>query len=113
MESETFWAVSTNSDLAEGRGRQYVKHFCRVQATALRLARRGYVQGTDCPVEPVNTIVLDGKHFLPTSILKVEEPTIEDQAAQRLLDSHDAAVAKAKAAGLSDADIVAIIRGRP
>jgi hypothetical protein len=102
---ETLWAVYTNSDLTEGRGRQFVKHFCRLKATAIRLAKRGYVQGSDCPVEPVEVLNLDGKRVLPASLLNVEAPTREDEAAEVRLQARDAALQKAREAGLSDEEI--------
>jgi hypothetical protein len=102
---EILWAVYTNSDLTEGRGRQYAKHFCRLKATALRLAKKGYVQGSDCPVEPVEVLNLDGKRVLPASLLNVEVPTREDEAAEVRLMAREEALNKARAAGLSDAEI--------
>lgn len=105
MNKETLWAVYTNSDLTEGRGRQYVAHFCALQSTANRLAKRGYVQGSDCPVEPVRVLVLDGQRVLPASLIKVEQPTQEDEAADKRLQERREVVARAKAAGLTDSDI--------
>ena len=106
------WTVSTNTDLTEGRGRQYVKHFCEAEATARRLAKSGYVQGTDCPVSQVEVLWLDGKPVLPTSIIRVEAPTAEDIAVQKRIDERQEVEARAKAAGLTDADI-ALLRGAP
>lgn len=112
-EELTLWAVYTNDDLTEGRGRQFVKHFCKTQATAVRLAKRGYVQGTDCPVEPVKAIMVEGKYFLPTSMLNIVPPTKEDEDQQRRIDDQKRALEKAKALGLSDDEIAALskIRG--
>jgi len=107
-EDTILWAVYTNSDLTEGRGRQYVKHFCRTEATAKRLAKREYVQGTDCPVEPVKVLFLDGKHVLPANMIHVVEPTDEDLRAQERISAHRIALEKAKTLGLSDDDIKAI-----
>lgn len=108
---ETLWAVYTNADLTEGRGREYVKHFCKLQATANRLAKRGYVQGTDCPVKPVTVLVLDGKRVLPTSLLNIEQPTKEDEAGEQIIIAWEAAIERARAAGLSDEDIKLIRSG--
>lgn len=36
MTTEKLWAVSTNTDLTEGRGREFVKHWCKSKATAAR-----------------------------------------------------------------------------
>lgn len=112
-EKLTLWAVYTNDDLTEGRGRQFVKHFCKTQATANRLAKRGYVQGTDCPVEPVEALLVEGKYFLPTSMLNIVPPSPEDEAKQRLIDARKLALEKAKALGLSDDEIAALVKGGP
>lgn len=111
-ETQTLWAVKTNTDLTEGRGRQHVKHFCRTRATALRLARNGYVQGTDCPVDQVEVICLDGKYVLPLSLIQVVEPTKEDEATEALLIERQRALEKARAAGLTDAEIK-LLGGNP
>lgn len=108
---ETVWAVFTNSDLTEGRGREYVKHFCRLKATALRLAKRGYVQGSDCPVKPMEVLNLDGQRVLPMSVIRVEEPTKDDEAHELSLQRREAAIQKAKEAGLSPEEIALIAGG--
>ena len=102
---EILWAVYTNTDLTEGRGRQYVSHFCRLQATAIRLAKKGYVQGSDCPVKPVEVLNFDGKRVLPADLLMIWEPSKNDEAKEEQLRFREEARAKAKAAGLSDEDI--------
>ncbi|TWB61637.1 hypothetical protein FBZ98_101982 [Rhizobium sp. ERR 922] len=110
-EKLTLWAVYTNDDLTEGRGRQFVKHFCKMESTAIRLAKKGYVQGTDCPVEPVDAFCVDGKYFLPTSILNIVPPSPEDEARQRMIDARKLALKKAKALGLSDEEIALLVKG--
>lgn len=107
---QVVWAVKTNSDLDEGRGREYVAHFCKLQATAVRMAKRGYVQGSDCPVQPVDVLVLDGKHVLPMSMINVVPPSKEDEVAEQRLWDRDAALMKAKSAGLTDAEIKLLAR---
>lgn len=110
-EQEILWAVYTNDDLTEGRGRQYVKYFCKLQATAIRLAKRGYVQGTDCPVSAVNVLVLEGERVLPTSLLRIEQPNPEDETREKQIVAREGAIERAKAAGLSDNDIALIRAG--
>lgn len=112
MTEQTLWAVYTNTDLTEGRGRQYVKHFCAMQATARRLAKHGYVQGGDCPVSEVKVLILNGQHVLPTSLIKVEQPTREDEAVEARLVARAEAVQRAKDAGLS-ADDIKLIGSQP
>lgn len=108
---DILWAVYTNTDLTEGRGRQYVKHFCRSEATARRLSRREYVQGGDCPVEPVNVLLLDGKHVLPMSLINVVEPTKEDEAEERKLEAYRNAFERAKTLGLTADELAALTKG--
>lgn len=110
-ENLTIWAVYSNDDLTEGRGRQYVKHLCKTEATARRLAKRGYVQGTDCPVEPKTALFIDGKYFLPTSIINIVPPSAEDEAAQRRFDARNLALEKARSLGLTDEEIASIVKG--
>lgn len=110
-ETLTLWAVYTNDDLTEGRGRQFVKHFCKAEATARRLAKNGYVQGTDCPVEPVQALFVDGKYFLPTSILNIVDMTKADESAQRLIDARKLALEKARALGMTEEEISALVKG--
>lgn len=108
----TLWAVYTNTDLTEGRGREHVKHFCKTQATANRLAKKGYVQGTDCPVREIEVLDFNGRMCLPTSLINVVEPTREDNAEQMRLTARQVAIEKAKAAGLTDDDLK-LIGNRP
>ena len=108
--TETLWGVYTNTDLTEGRGREYVKAFCKLRATAVRMSKRGYVQGSDNPIYPIHVLVLDGERVLPTSLLLVQEPTPEDVAAEKVFEAMEAALAKAKALGLTDEEIAAIRR---
>jgi len=106
--TEILWAVKTNTDLTEGRGREYVKAFCKLRATAIRLSKKGYVQGTDCPVDPVEVLLLDGKRVLPASIILVQEPSHDDEVMEKRIIAKDAALAKAKSLGLTDDEVLAI-----
>lgn len=110
-ETEKLWAVHTNSDLTEGRGRQFVRYWCKLQATAIRLAKRGYVQGSDCPISQIDVLILDGKRVLPANLINIEPPTPADEAAEKEIEARDAALSRAKAAGLSDDDIAIIAAG--
>ena len=74
---------------------------CAAEVTALRLARKQYVQGSDGPVRTMELVKIDGKWYAPSAALTVVEPTREDIAAQVAIDAKREAVAKAKAAGLT------------
>lgn len=110
-ENLILWAVYTNDDLTEGRGRQYIKHFCKTRATAVRLAKGGYVMGTDCPVEPVEALFINGMHVLPTSFIPIVYPSRDDEIAQQRMDERRQVLEKAKALGLTDDDIAALVKG--
>jgi len=107
-EKRTVWVAYTNTDCTEGRGHDVPIAVCAAEATALRLARKKYVQGSDGPVRTMELVKIDGKWYAPSAALTVVEPTREDIAAQVAIDAKREAVAKAKAAGLTDADLLAL-----
>jgi hypothetical protein len=109
-EKRTVWVAytNTNTDCTEGRGHDVPIAVCAVEATALRMARKKYVQGSDGPVRTMELVKIDGKWYAPSAALTVVEPTREDTAAQAAIDAKREAVAKAKAAGLTDADLLAL-----
>ena len=113
MKEHTIWTVSTNSDLTEGRGNQYVKHYCRTEATAMRLAKRGYVQGSDCPVDKVTLIEVEGGYIMPTSFIRIMEPSQEDLKLEGHLVKVRSAHEKAKSAGLTDEEITLLSGMQP
>lgn len=107
-EKRTVWVAYTNTDCTEGRGHDVPIAVCAAEATALRLARRQYVQGSDGPVRTMDLVKIDGKWYAPISAINVIAPTREDTAAQAAIDAKCEAIAKAKAAGLTDADLLAL-----
>ena len=108
VEKRTVWVPYTNTDCTEGRGHDVPIAVCAAEATALRLARKQYVQGSDGPVRTVELVNIDGSWYAPSAAITVVEPTREDIAAQVAMDAKREAVAKAKAAGLTDADLAAL-----
>lgn len=107
-EKRTVWVAYTNTDCTEGRGRDVAIAVCATEATALRLARGKYVQGSDGPVRTMDLVKIDGEWYAPSSAINVIAPTREDTAAQAAIDAKREAMAKAKAAGLTDADLLAL-----
>jgi hypothetical protein len=107
-EKRTVWVAYTNTDCTEGRGHDVPIAVCAAEATALRLSRKQYVQGSDGPVRTMDLVKIDGKWYAPSAAINVVEPTREDVAAQAAIDAKREAVAKAKAAGLTDADLLAL-----
>ena len=81
---------------------------CSAEATALRMARKQYVQGSDGPVRTMELVKIDDKWYAPSAAINMVAPTREDVAAQAAIDAKREAVAKAKAAGLTDADLLAL-----
>ncbi len=107
-ESKTIWLVLANTDDTEGRGREYVKHVTEIEATAVRLGRKGYVQGGDCPVVRGHAVKINGTWFVPGEIVR---PSKDDMQSQERIDARRAAYEKAKSLGLSDEEIFQLTRG--
>lgn len=105
MKAEYAYVAWTNTDLTEGRGSSFPLAVCQKEATALRLGKGQYVQGCDCDVTKVELVEHDGRWYGP---IRLVYPTVEDNAAQARLDKKHAATEKAKAAGLTDAEIAAL-----
>lgn len=108
MEQETkdAWAVVVNTDLTEGRGRDYVKHICEVEATAERLASGANVQGTDGTIVRVKLEKRGSAWFGP---VRIELPTDNDQRRQALMDTRRAVVDRARDLGLTE-DEISVLR---
>ena len=107
-ETKTVWVAYTNTDCTEGRGHDVPIAVCAAEATAIRLARKQYVQGSDGPVRSMELVNIDGKWYAPSAAIDIVSPSREDVAAQAAIDAKREAVAKAKAAGLTDADLMAL-----
>lgn len=97
------WAVWTNTDLTEGRGYKKILAVCGKKATAIRLGRKKYVQGSDCPITESVAIYFNNQWFIPGEIHLC---SIGDDEVQRALDKKEAAIQKAKDAGLSKLDLI-------
>ena len=104
-EERTVFAVWTNTDLTEGRGSEYVQCFCELQATAIRLARKKGVQGSNARVTEQHLFRSGRSWFGP---VVVTSPTSEDTQVEIQLDSRRKAIARAKELGLTDDDITAL-----
>ena len=101
-----------NTDLTEGRGSQYPYVICKYESTANRLAKGMGVQGCDAEVRKGKAYLIDGVWYMPGSI---DYGTKEDEAEEKKIQEKrltqmkfDAAIAKAKAAGLSEEDMKAL-----
>jgi len=114
MQERTVYAVYTNTDLTEGRGREYAKYYCELESTARRLAIGGYVMGTDCPVKAVKLFLHEGSWYAPGPL--ITGPSPEDQRAQAAIDGEKAsmaakesAIAAARVVGLREKVIAALV----
>lgn len=96
------YVVRVNSDLTEGRGRQVIKAVCAAKSTAIRLAQRADVQGSDGRVTEESAFLVGSTWFVPGSIT---QPTLQDEKAEDVERQIDVIKRKALKAGLSEADI--------
>jgi hypothetical protein len=104
-DSKKVWLVFANTDNTEGRGKEYIKHVTEIEATAVRLGRKGYVQGGNCPIVRGHAVKINGTWFIPVEIVS---PTKDDISAQKRITIRREAYEKAVAAGMSDDDIKAL-----
>ena len=98
----TMYIVYTNSDLTEGRGWEHPLYYTESMSTAVRLGRKKYVQGTDCPVYEKKVYKLGNTYYAP---VKLEPATVEDKKQDELRELKLAALEKAKAAGLTEEEL--------
>lgn len=105
---ETFplFVVYTNTDLTEGRGYQYPIAWAESRATAVRLAHKKGVMGSDAEVCEMVGLKVGNCRYGP---VRIERPTEEDTARDAAVKARREAIEKAKQAGLSDEDLAAII----
>lgn len=96
--TKNVWIVWTNTDRTEGRGLQIPMAFCDIEATAIRLGKKGYVQGNDCPISEAVAVKIKNSWLVPG---RIEPEGPMDRAAQMLLDKKRAAFEKALDAGLT------------
>jgi hypothetical protein len=80
-ETKSVWVAYTNTDCTEGRGFDVPIAVCTAKATAIRLARKQYVQGHDGPVREMQLVKIDGKWYAPSAAINVIDPTAEDVSA--------------------------------
>ena len=109
QETKTVYVAWTNSDLTEGRGRSIPYCVAETQETAERLGRKKSVQGSDCHVSPTTAVKVNHTWLIPGII---ETETAEDTKRRKRREAGEAAAIKAKAAGLSDEDIAALVGAR-
>eukprot|EP00919_Chromeraceae_sp_WS-2016_P060712 GHVR01144135.1.p1 GENE.GHVR01144135.1~~GHVR01144135.1.p1 ORF type:complete len:111 (+),score=13.52 GHVR01144135.1:173-505(+) len=104
METKEVYAVIGNTDCTEGRGSTFVKAYAETMATAKRLGHKGYVQGSNCPIEKRTLYKPEGTNGWHGPV-KVEMPTVQDAKVQVEIDKRQAVLDKATALGLSAEDL--------
>lgn len=110
---EKLYAVVSNSDLTEGRGRPVFIAYCKAEATAKRLAKGKGVMGTDADIRMIELVPssMFSVPLIPVSVINIEYPTKEDEAEQLRRDKFEACLQKAVEAGLTHDEIEALING--
>ncbi len=107
IETKIVYVAYSNTDCTEGRGHDFPIAFCEQEATARRIAKKAYVQGSDGPVKPLTLFKHHGRWYGP---VEVQQPTGTDIALQKVMDAKEAARARAKALGLTDEEILALVK---
>lgn len=105
QDHKTVYVAWTNEDLAQGRGRRIPLAVAELEATAIRMGRKGSVQGCDCPVSSVVAVKVEGHWMAPCVI---HSPTPADERAQERTRQRRAALDRAREAGLTEDEIRAI-----
>lgn len=101
-EEKTVWLTMTSDDLTEGRGYQRILHVCETEETALRLGKKKYVQGSNCPVEKAVAVKVGRTWLVPGRI----EPESDDDKKLRLVnESRTAVIEKMRQAGFTEEEI--------
>jgi hypothetical protein len=114
-ETKTVYVVWANTDMTEGRGVEYIKHFCEKESTAQRLAKKGYVMGSDARYTEQTLYKHDGRWFGPVMISSPSEQDSRQEAElarqREAKAKRTAAINRAKGLGLSEEDIALLSEG--
>ena len=101
METKELFVTYTNQDLTEGRGMQYPIAVSDCRETCLRLGKKKYVMGSDCPVTSVTCIKVEGLWYIPLRAVDVIRPSKEDLVAT----NRQVVIQKMLASGFSNDEI--------
>ena len=104
-EKRIVWVAYTKTNLTEGRGHDVPIAVCAAETTAFRLARKSFAQGGDGPVRTMELVNINGEWYAPIEAIVIVEPNREDIE----LEAWREAMAKMKAAGLTDAELRALV----
>jgi hypothetical protein len=109
-ETKDIWIAWSNTDLTEGRGYPTIRAVAWSYETALRLGRKGSVMGCDCHVSKEIAYKIGERWYVPG--VTIHQETKEDESARVNREARESAIAKARAAGMSDEEIAALTGGR-
>ncbi|WP_417459177.1 hypothetical protein [Kordiimonas sp.] len=104
-DNKTVWVAWQNTDRTEGRGREYPLAVCESLETAVRIGEGGGVQGSDCRVTEELAVKANGKWLYPGRLF---HETADDKKNRQVREARESALAKAKAAGLSNEELAAL-----
>ena len=109
------WVVWTNTDLTEGKGHQFPLYICELESTALRLAKKEGVQGSNASIAKDTAFLIRvrpnfSRWYVPGVI---KEAGNYDKDIEREIELVDKAIQAAKDAGLNDDHIEIMRRSRP
>lgn len=96
------FVVMDTADKTEGRSVVYPKAVCKVEATAKKLAKGQWVQGSDSPVKETTLYKIKNTWYGPVNIIN---PSKSDEENQKKLDAKRKARDKLLEAGFTDEDI--------
>lgn len=99
------WAVISNTNLTDGRGKELILHVCKLRATARRLARKRGVQGSDAEVRKVDTFAHDRCDYGPITLVW---PQPSDEKEEVRIHKTKKALARAEKLGLTPEEIEAL-----
>lgn len=102
MKTQNVYVAWSNSDLTEGRGWEIPLYICQLQSTAVRLGKKKYVQGGDCPVTKEEIIYHNGRWLGPCV---VEMPDKEDKLKQEAAETKEKVLVRARILGLTEDEI--------
>lgn len=103
LESKDVWMTIGCRDNSEGRGPSYVMHVCESKETAIRLGKKKYVQGSDCPVEKGTAIRVSRSTWLVPGQIEIE--TKDDERLRKERERRESLMEKMKQQGFSDEEI--------
>lgn len=97
--------VTTNTDCTEGRGVDYVNKVALTEATAKRIAKNNYIQGSDSSYYKGIAFRHNGRIYTTQGI--IHEPTKEDIDEQKKIDEVNGIVIRMLDAGFTIEEIKA------